>query len=200
MKTSKLFYSAIMVSMYASYVSADISVEAKETAQAAAEAAVEKAATRDFAGLSFGVGVSLTFDTGSNARVDEASIVDGIVRIDEEDDKLARVMLESHYFLTPNRPLGPLPAGQWGWGPFVALQPGTDEVIEAIGLGLMIGLRRAKDSDVSWNVGVGYIVDPNVTVLGDGFIADQPPPGGETEVRLKTTSQQGAFLLFSFAF
>ena len=84
--------------------------------------------------------------------------------------------------------------------PFVALQPGTEEVIEAIGLGLMVGFRRATDSANSWNVGVGYVVDPNVDVLGDGFFANQAPPGNETAVRLKETSQQGIFLLFSFAF
>ena len=158
----------------------------------------------EFAGINFGVGISLTFDLGQHARVEAASIVDGIVRIDNEDDKLARVMLESHYFFVPEgrfMKLDSLPSGRWGWGPFVALQPGTDDIIEAIAVGLMIGFRRSGDEKgSSWNIGVGYVTDPNVNVLGDGFVENQPPPGNETEVRLKEISQDGVVLLFSFTF
>ncbi len=179
-------------------------------ARAAAEAGMtdtekeaNKKGEREFAGLNFGVGISLTFDTGSNSRVKSASIVDGIVRIDDEDDKVARVMLESHYFFTPEgRFLGidTMPPGRWGWGPFVALQPGTDEIIEAIGVGLMVGFRRPDESGSSWNIGIGYVTDPNVEILGDGFVENQPPPGNETAVRLKEISQDGIVLLFSFSF
>ena len=157
----------------------------------------------EFAGINFGVGISLTFDLGQHARAKSASIVDGIVRIDDEDDKIARIMLESHYFFVPGgrflkmNSLGP---GKWGWGPFVALQPGTNEIIEAIAVGFMVGFRREVEGASSWNIGVGYVTDPNVQVLGDGFVENQPPPGNETEVRFKEISQDGIVLLFSFTF
>lgn len=159
--------------------------------------------TSEFAGINFGVGISLTFDLGDDSRVEDASIVDGIVRVNNENDKIARVMLESHYFFVPGGrflKMNSLHSGRWGWGPFVALQPGTDEIIEAISVGLMVGFRRPNETGASWNVGIGYITDPNVDVLGDGFVENQPPPGNETEVRLKEISQDGIVLLFSFSF
>lgn len=102
-------------------------------------------------------------------------------------------MLESHWFREVFK-------GRLGWGPFVGVQPGTDEIIEAIGVGIMLGLRREGTENSSWNIGIGYIVDPNVNVLGDGFVANQPPPGAETAIRLKETSQEGILVLFSFSF
>lgn len=55
----------------------------------------------DFTGLGFGVGLSLTVDTGSNDRVKSASLVNGIVRVEDEDNAIARIMFESHYFFDP---------------------------------------------------------------------------------------------------
>lgn len=163
----------------------------------------DKQGERNFAGINFGVGISLTFDTGDNARVKSADIVDGIVRVENEDNRIARVMLESHYFFIPQGrflKLDSMPPTQWGVGPFVALQPGTEEIIEAVAIGIMVGFRRPDESGASWNVGIGYITDPNVQILGDGFVENQPPPGNETEVRFKETSQDGVVILFSFSF
>ena len=158
---------------------------------------------REFAGLSFGVGISVTIDTGEHARVRSADIVDGVVRVDSEQNKIARVMLESHYFFLSEktRLFGIVPPERWGLGPFIALQPGTDEIIEAVALGVMVGFRRAgTDSGSSWNLGLGWVTDPNVQILGDGFVANEAPPGNETEVRYKQTSQDGIVLLVSFSF
>lgn len=165
-------------------------------------------AQREFAGLNFGVGLSLTHDLGGNDRVDSASVVNGIVRVDNEDNDIARIMLESHYFFTPKRPFwfnSNIVESQWGWGPFVALQPGTNEIIEAIGLGVMFGFKRKKDENgekdtSSWNIGLGLVVDPNVKVLGDGIEENKPLPSGETEVRFKEKSQWGALIISSFSF
>lgn len=170
---------------------------------ATTKSAADLEGEKQFAGLSFGVGISLTFDTGKDSRIEAASIVDGIVRVDNENDKVARVMLESHYFFVPEKKfmgLDGLVQGRWGWGPFVALQPGTDEIIEAIAVGFMVGFRRPEESGNSWNIGIGYVTDPNVNILGDGFTENQPPPGNETAIRLKEVSQDGVVLLFSFSF
>ena len=111
---------------------------AKETAKATVEAGAE----RKFAGLDFGVGISLTVDTGKHDRIKSAEIVDGLVRVTTENNANARVMLESHYFFTPKKFFGHDINGNmgddsktFGVGPFIALQPGTDEIIESIGLG-----------------------------------------------------------------
>lgn len=167
--------------------------------------------TREFAGLRFGVGLSLTIDSGTRQRVETAELVNGVVRITNENDALARIMLESHYFFTPGFDFGldtdrsafGVKAGSWGWGPFVSVQPGSNEIIEAIGFGLMLGFKRngdTADPDSSWNIGVGYVVDPNVQVLGDGISANDVLPEGEDAIRYKEVSQSGFLVLISFSF
>ena len=84
-----------------------------------------------FAGMGFGVGLSPTIDVGKHDRINEAVLDEnGIVRITSENNDVPRIMLESHYFFTPT-------GDNFGVGPFVALQPGTDEIIKASGMGIM---------------------------------------------------------------
>ncbi len=153
-------------------------------------------ATNDFAGLKFGVGISFTLANGDRDRVSDASIVNGIVRVNDEDNGRARIMLESHYFFTPGNP----PEQEtWGVGPFIALQPGTKDIIESVGIGVMVGFRRGT-GDESFNLGIGAVVDPNTRVLGDGIVADLPLPPGETNVRYKEEMQTGILIISSFSF
>ncbi len=189
--------------------------------------------TASFGGLDWGVGVSLTLDTGNNDRVASASVVNGIVRVEDQNNAPARIMLEAHYFFTPNGgfPLTGLynqrkggacspdkveiasecdkgtgkfnkTRAEWGWGPFVALQPGSDDIIDAIAAGLMVGFKRSNDpnDDASWNFGVGVVVDPNTQILGEGLIANQALPDGETEIRFREEEQVGILFLFSTKF
>lgn len=174
------------------------------SADAATKEAAADASNSKFAGLDFGVGLSFTRDDGKRDRIASASLVNGIVRVDDENNDRARVMLESHYFFTPKANFGLFGDNSGdikhvGVGPFVALQPGTDEIIEAIGMGLMVGFRRG-DSGQSFNLGFGYVIDPNTRVLGDGLKGDQPLPAGETEIRFKDASQGGFLILSSFSF
>ena len=64
----------------------------------------------------------------------------------------------------------------------------------------MIGGRRSKDRRDSFNLGLGVIWEPETQVLGDGFVADEPPPSGETDVRYKTKSTAGFLVMLSFSF
>lgn len=191
----------------------------------------QKANTRDpetsdvpapFAGLGFGVGVSLTLDVGKHDRVDDASIVNQVVRVNKVSNAVPRLLLETHYFFTPNGELLGFVSGMtnsveaggkmlelnkqhitWGHGPFVAIQAGSDDsIINAVGFGWMIGLKRndKPESTRSFNVGLGFIVDPSVKVLGDGFKANRAPPPGESVVRYRTTAQGGVLLMTSFSF
>jgi hypothetical protein len=159
-----------------------------------------------FGGIEFGVGLSFTLDVGSSDRVRDAMLVNGVVRVKDEDNGVARIMLESHYFFTPHhRGLFGTPSQQWGHGPFVAIQPGTDNIIQAIGAGWMIGFRRpeltpGENTGQSFNIGLGVVVDPNTRILGDGIRPNQPLPAGETEIRYTEEMQIGALLLFSFSF
>jgi hypothetical protein len=177
--------------------------------QAAKEAKEEETVQKSFAGFQLGVGLSLTIDSGSEDRITNAQVVNGIVRVDNEDNAIARIMLETHYFFTPsgclfalktaNEACALLSENEWGWGPFVAIQPGEGEIVDAIGLGLMLGFRREGRED-SFNLGLGYVVDPNSRVLGDGITVNQPLPLGETEIRFKEKEQWGWVIITSYTF
>lgn len=164
-------------------------------------AKAEADAQQRFGGVEFGVGISLTLDMGDNVRVERAEVVDGIVRVLEDQDDIARLMLESHYFFTPDISFfGLVDPNNWGIGPFIAIQPGEGDVIDAVALGGMIGFRRPGNSTQSFNLGIGWIVDPDAQILGDGFVDGMSPPGNETVVRFRETSQHGVVIMTSFAF
>ncbi|MBI3528385.1 MAG: hypothetical protein HY067_10495 [Betaproteobacteria bacterium] len=162
--------------------------------------------SRTFEGMNFGVGFSVTHATGSVERVKTAELDSSrIVRVTKDTNDLARVMLELHYFFYPELGgthsfLGGPEATKWGHGPFMAIQPGSDNIIDAIGFGWMVGFRRSGSTNSSFNVGLGMVIDPSVQVLGDGITKNQPLPAGETTIRYKETSQRGVLLLFSYTF
>jgi hypothetical protein len=125
-------------------------------------------------------------------------------------------MLELHHFFTPegnifgrvnevyadNGERHPIDAQQkeWGIGPFIAIQPGTDDIIEAVAAGVMMGFRYDSKSSQSFNLGIGWVVDPNTRVLGEGIVANEPLPDGETTIRYKEEMQNGLLILASFGF
>ncbi len=161
----------------------------------------EQQAAQDFGKLGFGAGLSLTIDLGTKDRIAEAQIVKTIVRVTDQNNAIARLLLETHYLFKPagSGPFG-LAEKMWGVGPFVAVQPGEDRIIEALGFGLMIAFRREETKTDSFNIGVGFMIDPNTRVLGDGFVANAAAPNGEEEVRYRETAQKGLMLMTSFSF
>jgi hypothetical protein len=173
------------------------SADDREDARRDLRAEAVAKADDEFAGIRFGVGVSYT--VGSRRRVSSAQVVNGIVRVTDEDNGRARMVLEAHAFIYPRRP-DDTDTRRWGIGPFVAFQPGEGNLINAIGAGVMIGLRPDPTKAQSLNFGVGVIVDPNTRLLGGGIVADQPLPAGETEIRYRETAQVGLLLMSSFAF
>ncbi|MGA1798470.1 hypothetical protein VH567_06785 [Sphingomonas sp. 4RDLI-65] len=181
--------------------------EAPPTAADIAKAikALDKKPGGTFGGIDFGGGISFTLDVGTSDRISDAALVNGIVRVNDENNGRARIMLESHYFFTPRANIDFLDLRntrdekQWGWGPFIALQPGTDDVIEAVGMGVMFGARRGAGDD-SFNLGFGVVVDPNTRILGEGLRANKPLPAGESAIRYKEEMQTGILILSSFSF
>ena len=142
----------------------------------------------------------------------KATLVNNIVRVDEANNDLVRVVLEAHYFFTPDANFMGLTQYQWGHGPFVAILPGREKVIDAWGLGYMIGLRNqivtytekgepiVKWLPTSWNFGVAFMLDSKSKILGDGIRPNEPLPVGETAIRYKETSQGGVMFVTSFSF
>jgi hypothetical protein len=170
--------------------------------------------TQKFGGITLGIGLGLNFNVSKQQRVESAIVVppNNIVRVTETSDAIASIVLESHYFFVPKVPFwfGDVPAGDWGHGPFVAIQAGSDQVV-GFALGWMIGLRERYWQDKngwhanysathSWNFGVGVRVDPKAQVLGDGIVANSPLPPGETTVRFNHVPRYGILLVSSYSF
>jgi hypothetical protein len=184
----------------------------------------------------FGAALGVAVDTGEVDRVEEATVVNGVVRVSKESNTSARVMLETHYLFEANRRkfLAVGDPWNWGWGPFVAIQPGSEDLVENLAGGFLVSFRRCispgavvpqavaaaedtregkpaperKSDDCegdaakrrgAFNVGVGVVLDPSAKVLGDGLVANEPLPPGETEIRFKETDQWGVLVLFSFS-
>ncbi len=173
---------------------------------------------------SFGMGVALgaVIDVGGRDRIESASLdPNGIVRVEQDSNTRANFMLEAHFFLKPNfgfpfgcrsadnpeEGIGCVKAGDWGFGPFVAVQPGSQNIIEAVGAGVLLGFKKSavpvlRDIPIvhSFNLGVGAMLDVRQRVLGDGIRVNEKLPVGETAIRFRETSQIGAVVIFSAAF
>ncbi len=174
---------------------------------------LKKDADQRFAGFGFGVALGVVSKAGRRDVIQSASLdANGIVRVDRDANTTANLILESHYFFTPELRFLPwvfdATPGNWGHGPFIAIQPGTQNIIESVGVGWMLGFKRssivapdlARDRGDSFNLGLGIMVNPNAQVLGDGITKNQVLPAGETAVRLKSTTELGWLFVFSYSF
>jgi hypothetical protein len=154
----------------------------------------------------FGVGLVIDQDLGSDTPVKNASISGGIVHVDEEDDVKLGLALEVHKFvvgLTWNDKGAYQWSGGLALGPYVAVVPGTNEIIDAVGAGLAVGFIGGEaTTGISMNLAIGGYIDPETRVLADGFKDGHAPPTGETSVRFKDVTQYGiqAVLSFGYAF
>ena len=152
-------------------------------------------AKMNFAALGFGLGLGYSFGVDGD-RVESAEVINGVVRVTSDNTDQARVLAEAHWFFTPFH------SDNIGVGPFASINTGgSSDAISSFGLGLMVGFRDANNSSrKSWNLGVGYIADSNVQVLGDGIEANQPLPAGEESVRFKKESKGAIVIMFSRGF
>jgi len=179
--------------------------------------------TTTWGGLGWGVGIATDFDM-MGRRVGTAEIVNNVVRIKDTSNNVGiSFVLEAHYFLRDYRlgfgrsgicdPRDGLNCTELGHGPFVAIEvgdgssatPAANGPITAFAMGWMVGMRHPSNlvggsQTASWNFGLGIRVTPKSQVLGDGIIANQPLPVGETLIRYKTEPRFGVTLLSSFSF
>jgi hypothetical protein len=164
----------------------------------AIEAQEKAESKKNFLGVDFGLGLSLTFD---RSRIKEAEVVNGVVRVREEERYIPRVNLETHYFF----PMGKQDSGvcsenRCGIGPFLGVLASKDDVVDAVSFGLATGFRKDAKQSESFNFGIGIVWDRKVKELGDGIRENEPLPAGETQVRFKERGDAGYVLLFSFSF
>jgi len=177
---------------------ADAGTEPDAGAEDAADEAEQQ--YKNFKGINLGIGPSVFFDVGGKPRIKDAEVVNGRVVVEEEEPYSPGIMFETHYFFTPCYEFLYVPAGRWGFGPFVGLQTSTEDVIDALAFGMMYGARHADDAKGSFNLGVGIIIDPNKQILGKHIVEGGPVPAGQTDVPTKEVSAVGLVLTVSFSF
>ena len=174
-------------------------------AETIADGGENAAAQNQFLGLNWGVGIgaSQLFDDA----IEEASVVDGVVRVTKESRTEPRVLLEFHRFFFTREAGSKLPgtngkAIKSGHGPFVAVAAKANDVLAGIAAGWMWGWKdsRLPASDDAFTVGLGLILDSEIKDLADGFEEGEPLPDGETSIRFEEKSRAGVVLLFTRSF
>ena len=160
----------------------------------------------------FGVALGLSVNVTGPSIVNNATVdANGFVRVNTRANTAAGFMLESHYFIWPKPPSDAMLKATnedprwWGTGPFVAAQPGSSQIISAVGAGWMIGFRRPKGSTPSgFGLGVGYEAIPAAQTLGSEFIAGQKAPlgpnGQPLPIRYETQDKGSVLVILSVAF
>ncbi len=184
--------------------------DSEDSAQDAAspeELAQKEAALNSFLGFDWSAGIAVTGDFTSERRIDDAELVNGVVRVKDESRYLPRIMLEAHYLFRSwgdqkiDRALradGKTYFVTKGHGPFVAIQSSDKQALDSFAAGYLFGWRPDSTKEWSFVMGAGAVLDPNVQILGDGIQANQALPEGETAIRYKKVDRWGWMLMFSF--
>jgi len=160
--------------------------------------AQQEQAEKKFLGIDWSLGIFASFDFGSDMRVDDAEVINGVVRVTDESSVSLGLALDAHYFWPVHKNTDG--KAMVGSGPFLAIQTSGEDVIDSWALGAMVGLRRDPNSAISFNLGLGLRVEPGVKTLGDGIEENKPLPEGETEIRFKETDMTGIVVMFSASF
>jgi hypothetical protein len=165
-------------------VAATVLIEVSTIKRLAAQYLANLEGERDFLGAKWGVGVG--YSHAFRDVVDEAAIVDGLVRVKKDLTGQPRVVLEFHNYVwcrDGNRK-GDVPI-QTGCGLFAAVATRDDKVVSAVGAGFMYGWKVGTGSDAKgFSVGAGVIVDGSGKKLGKGYVDGEAPPAGATTVFL----------------
>lgn len=149
----------------------------------------------EFMGMTWGVGFGYSF--GSDDAIDDAEIINGIVRVKSEKKEQPRMLLEFHQFFWCNNNKMD---GTKGCGPFVAVAATSDKLLSGVGMGFMYGRKAKAESSEGFSVGIGAILDGKVRDLADGFVQNQAPPTGETVVRFVEKSRWSGLLFVTRTF
>lgn len=171
---------------------------------------------QEFMGINWGIGIGAAFGNGPD-RISEAEMVNNLVRVKDDVTNTPRLVLEVHDFMYKLRPISEWresgqgnvtdanvsPDYRWGVGPFVAVNFGSTgseaSTLTSFGGGIIFG-RRMRNSDRSFNIGLGYMLDANVKQFGDGIHKNMALPEGETEIRFKEESESSFIIFFSTTF
>lgn len=164
----------------------------RELLEEARERKIEAENELTFKGMKWGLGLGWSISDGD--VVEDAALVNGVIRATVTRNEQAKVILEGHHYIACDRNGK---NGQRGCGPFVGVVADSDDVLDGVALGWMFGFKSKKpQTDNGFSIGIGALLENDVRDLADGFHDGEPLPAGETEIRF---IEEGRFSLVVFA-
>jgi len=162
----------------------------------AKEFKIQSEAKESFLDLSWGLGFGFSF--GLDDAIEDAELVDGVIRVTEDKTDQPRAVLEFHRYPLCN---DGEKNGNRGCGPFLAVAASPDKVLSGVAVGFMFGFRSKKPEDKEgFSIGIGAILDADVKTLADGFEEDEPLPPGETEIRFEKSARWSGLFFVTRSF
>ena len=140
---------------------------------------------------------------GSGRSIDEAQLVNGVVRVISERQVTPRLMLEKHWYLsdswdTVNQD-GSRSNTKFRQGIFVGTSLlGEKKLMDSVSIGWLVGFKPHTGDKATHNLGIGFAVEPYARVLGDGLEKNQPLPAGETAIRYKETNRTALIIFYTY--
>jgi hypothetical protein len=172
-----------------------LSVLEAETEESSKQLGGEK----DFIGVKWGVGVGVSY--AFDDVIDDAQVIDGVVRVKKDLTYQPRVILEFHKYLWCHKKRTDGSPIETGCGPFAAVASRDDKVVSGVALGFMYGWKTGTGAESSgFSVGLGLMLDAAAQELGKGFKDGQPPPADQPTIFTKERSALSAILFATKTF
>lgn len=174
---------------------ADACERVPQLTEEVAKAEKEDSDIKEFGGFRFGVGISMIGMDDDN--IENVTIENETIRVNETTRKRGALMLEAHEYIyeTDWKWTG----GRVGVGPFLAItitdEEGADP-FSSYGGGIMMGWKQ-PDSKNSWNIGLGAFVNTDHKTLRSGFTNGMTTTETDPSKLLETSDQTGWMLMFS---
>jgi hypothetical protein len=164
-----------------------------------AEYLAELGGEKDFLGAKWGIGVG--YSHAFRDVVDDAGIVDGLVRVKKDLTGQPRVIFEFHNFIGCNdERVGDVPV-KTGCGFFAAVASRDDKAVSGVAAGFMYGWKTGTGTEAkALSIGIGLIADGSGKKLGAGYKEGEPPPPGSSTVFLKDKSVVSAIIFLTRTF
>jgi hypothetical protein len=164
-------------------------------AKAAADEANGNASKNDEFWNNFGVGLAVSTKLGKRgSAIEEAQLVNGVVRVSSERDVVPRLMLERHWYFTER-----FDNLHFRQGVFVGASLfGDKKLMDSVTLGWLVAFKPNDGDKSTHNLGIGLSVEPYSKELGDGIKANQPLPTGENAIRYKEKNRLAITVIYTY--
>lgn len=180
--------------MFPFFVAAQSTQAPAEPSGKATEVPEKKETTTDTFLAQFGIGLSVSAKLGRERSIEEAQLVNGIVRVTSERQVTPRLMLERHWYFDND-----FSNKHFRQGLFVGLSLlGERKIMDSVSVGWLVAFKPNQGDKATHNLGLGLAVEPYSRVLGDGIQKNQPLPVGESSIRYKETNRTAIVLFYTY--